>query len=108
MSTPGLVLAPPDGIGVVVALRPGGDGGTEPAGRGGLGDAQQWQAPLANALQQAQAIYLVGGAFVGIAYQPFILMLIGLQCGLWSYLRRLEREAAAPPRRAAGIRPALT
>ena len=55
--------------------------------------SSQWQAPLANALQQAQLIYLLGGAFVGIAYQPFILMLIGLQCGLWSYLRR--REAAA-------------
>lgn len=51
----------------------------------------QWQAPFANALQQAQLVYLLGSLFVGIAYQPFILMLIGLQCGLWSYLQRLEQ-----------------
>ncbi|MFC0205741.1 putative O-glycosylation ligase, exosortase A system-associated [Novosphingobium soli] len=55
------------------------------------GPDEQWQAPLANALQQAQVIYLVGGAFVGIAYQPMILTIIGLQCGLWSYLQRIER-----------------
>jgi probable O-glycosylation ligase (exosortase A-associated) len=62
------------------------------------GPGEQWQAPLANALQQAQAIYLVGSLFVGIAYQPFILMLIGIQCGLWSYLRRIESERAANER----------
>ena len=54
------------------------------------GANEQWQAPLASALQQAQLIYLTGSLFVGIAYQPFILMLIGLQCGLWSYLKRIE------------------
>ena len=42
-------------------------------------------------MQQAQLVYLCGSLFVGIAFQPFILMIIGLQCGLWSYLRRLER-----------------
>lgn len=57
------------------------------------GPETRWQAPLANALQQAQLVYLLGSAFVGIAFQPFILMLIGLQCGLWSYLRRLETPA---------------
>ena len=51
------------------------------------GADEQWQAPLASGLQQAQLIYLTGSLFVGIAYQPFILMLIGLQCGLWSYLK---------------------
>lgn len=63
--------------------------------------SQQWQAPFANALQQAQLVYLLGSLFVGIAYQPFILMLIALQCGLWSYLRRLEKPARAArvPRR---------
>ncbi len=61
----------------------------------GAGPEQQWQAPLANALQQAQLVYLLGSLFVGIAYQPFILMLIGLQCGLWSYLRRID---SAEPR----------
>ncbi|MCB2079379.1 MAG: putative O-glycosylation ligase, exosortase A system-associated [Novosphingobium sp.] len=61
------------------------------------GKGEQWQAPLASALQQAQIIYLVGAAFVGIAYQPFILMLVGIQCALWSYLKRLD--FAAKPKR---------
>ena len=52
---------------------------------------EQWQAPLAHALQLAQCIYLVGALFIGIAYQPFILMLIGVQCGLWTYLKRIDR-----------------
>ncbi len=55
------------------------------------GPGETWQAPLANALQQAQLIYLTGSVFVGIAFQPFILMLIGVQCGLWTYLTRIER-----------------
>jgi len=67
------------------------------------GPGEQWQAPLANALQQAQVIYLCGSLFVGIAYQPFILMLVGLQCALWTYLRRID----APRPRAGGSRAAL-
>ncbi len=69
------------------------------------GPGETWQAPLATALQHAQLIYLVGSVFVGIAYQPFILMLIGLQCGLWSYLRRVD--SPEPPRfapRRAGLK----
>ena len=54
------------------------------------GDGERWQAPLATALQQAQLVYLVGSLFVGIAFQPFIFMLVGLQCALWTYLRRIE------------------
>jgi probable O-glycosylation ligase (exosortase A-associated) len=54
------------------------------------GAHEQWQAPLANALQLAQVVYLVGSLFVGIAYQPFMFMLISLQCALWSYLRRVD------------------
>ncbi len=57
------------------------------------GQTERWQAPLASALQQAQIVYLVGSVFVGIAYQPFVLMLIGLQCGLASYLKRIETGA---------------
>ena len=60
---------------------------------------EQWQAPLANALQQAQLVYLAGSLFVGIAYQPFVFMLIGLQCGLWSYLRRIDSPRIMPVRR---------
>ena len=65
----------------------------------GAGPDVQWQAPLANALQQAHFVYLLGSAFVGIAFQPFILMLIGLQCGLWSYLRRIDSPAPRRPSR---------
>ncbi len=53
---------------------------------------EQWQAPLASALQFAQIIYLVGALFQGIAYQPFILMLIGLQCALWTYCRQRDSQ----------------
>ena len=56
------------------------------------GDGSSWQWGLATALQQAQLVYLVGAAFVGIAYQPFLFMLIGLQCGLWSYVQRTTRR----------------
>lgn len=55
---------------------------------------ERWVAPLANALQLAQCVYLVGALFIGIAYQPFILMLIALQCGLWSYVRRIDAPVA--------------
>ena len=59
-----------------------------------------WISPLADALQQAQIVYLVGGSFVGIAFQPFCYMLVGLQCGLAAYVGRLD-EAAAEARRLA-------
>jgi hypothetical protein len=49
-----------------------------------------WQWGLATALQQAHLVYLVGAVFVGIAYQPFLFMLIGLQCALWSHVKRIE------------------
>lgn len=61
------------------------------------GEDEAWVAPLANALQLAQVVYLVGSLFVGIAFQPFILMLIGLQCALWSYLKRIEGPANRRP-----------
>jgi probable O-glycosylation ligase (exosortase A-associated) len=58
------------------------------------GDA--WIAPLATALQHGHVIYLVGAAFVGIAFQPFIYMLVGMEIGFDGYLRRREKAAAAP------------
>jgi len=64
---------------------------------------ETWQAPLANALQQSLLVYMAGSLFVGIAYQPFCYMLIGLQCGLWSYLKRID----SPRRPVIGARPAL-
>ena len=64
---------------------------------------QRWQAPLAGALQYAQIIYLVGSLFQGIAYQPFILTLLGVQCALWTWCKladspgRLRLRTPAPP-----------
>lgn len=60
------------------------------------GGKQGWQWGLATALQQAQLTYLVGALFVGIAYQPFIFMLIGMQCALWTYLNRMDEAPAVP------------
>ncbi|MCW6537163.1 putative O-glycosylation ligase, exosortase A system-associated [Sphingomonas lycopersici] len=56
-----------------------------------------WGGALAGALQHAHLIYLLGGAFVGIAFQPFIYMLIGAQIGLDTYLTRRRREATWRP-----------
>ena len=67
-------------------------------------DGETWQAPLAVALQLGQIIYLVGALFQGIAYQPFILMLLGLQMGLWAYCRRSDSQGRRP-RRAARVEP---
>jgi probable O-glycosylation ligase (exosortase A-associated) len=66
--------------------------------RGREGAGQTWQAPLASALQMAHVVYLVGSLFQGIAYQPFVLMLVGLQIALWTYCRRTD-SPARPHRR---------
>lgn len=58
---------------------------------------ESWVAPLATALQNAQIIYLVGSLFVGIAFQPFVYMLIAMQLGLDTYLARRRNEAAWTP-----------
>ncbi|MBX9882628.1 MAG: putative O-glycosylation ligase, exosortase A system-associated [Sphingomonas sp.] len=59
-----------------------------------------WAGQLASGLQMAHLIYLLGGAFVGIAFQPFVYMLIGAQIGLDTYLARKREEAAWQPFRA--------
>jgi putative inorganic carbon (HCO3(-)) transporter len=56
-----------------------------------------WAAPLALALQQGHLVYLFGSMFVGIAYQPFVFMLIALQIGLDTYLTRRRHEGGAVP-----------
>ena len=58
---------------------------------------EAWVAPLALALQQGHLIYLLGAAFVGIAYQPFVFMLLALQIGLSTYLARLRKEEGIVP-----------
>lgn len=58
---------------------------------------EQWAATLALALQQGHLVYLFGSMFVGIAYQPFIFMLIAMQIGLDTYLTRKRRAEGAVP-----------
>ncbi|MDM7954932.1 putative O-glycosylation ligase, exosortase A system-associated [Blastomonas sp.] len=58
---------------------------------------ETWVVPLALALQNGQIIYMVGSLFVGIAFQPFIYMLIALQIGLDTYLARRRKDAAFRP-----------
>ena len=52
------------------------------------GEKDRWIAPLATALQHGQLIYLAGALFVGIAFQPFVFMLIGVQIALAEHARR--------------------
>jgi probable O-glycosylation ligase (exosortase A-associated) len=52
-----------------------------------------WIASLAIALQQGHLIYLIGSLFVGIAFQPFVYMLVGLQIGLDTYAGRRAKSA---------------
>ncbi|MEP3051927.1 MAG: DUF5935 domain-containing protein [Erythrobacter sp.] len=66
---------------------------------------EAWIAPLAGALQIASVIYIVGAMFQGIGYQPVMLMIIGLQIGLYSYCNRFEstqRKIATAMRKSAG------
>ncbi len=58
---------------------------------------EQWIAPLATALQNGHIVYMVGSLFVGIAFQPFIYMMLALEMGLSTYCRRREQEAGWRP-----------
>jgi probable O-glycosylation ligase (exosortase A-associated) len=64
-------------------------------------EATRWIAPFAAALQMGAIIYLVGATFQGIAYQPVMLMLVGLQIGLATYCARLDSVRAKLDRSAA-------
>lgn len=59
---------------------------------------REWMSMLAGALFQAHVIYLVGALFVGIAFQPFVYMLIGAQIGLSTYAARERRGEAVTGR----------
>ena len=63
---------------------------------------EQWAGALAGALQTAHLVYLLGAAFIAIAFQPFIYMLVGAQIGLDTYLARKREETAVR-----GFRPQL-
>lgn len=64
--------------------------------RGRDGKDEQWQAPLAVALQLASIIYLVGALFQGIGYQPVMFMIIGLQIGFATYCKRIDSQVDMP------------
>lgn len=55
--------------------------------------ADAWISPLANALQTAHMVYLVGSAFVGIAFMPFIFNLIAAEIGIDNHIRRRAQLA---------------
>jgi probable O-glycosylation ligase (exosortase A-associated) len=55
-----------------------------------------WISPLATALQNFQFTYLVGALFVGIAYQPFVFLMIGTQIGFDAWLTARERSRRRP------------
>lgn len=56
-----------------------------------------WISPLATALQNAQIVYLVGALFVGIAFQPFIYMLLAVQIGFDGFVRHKDRDTKREP-----------
>lgn len=60
--------------------------------------AQRWRS-LATALQHGQLVYLLGAAFIGVGYQPFMFMLLGLQIALASFVQHqvLPDEPKAKP-----------
>lgn len=62
-------------------------------------------ASLANALQIAHVVYLVGALFVGIAYQPFIYYIVAIEIGLVLAVKR--RAAPAESHRALVAKPSL-
>ena len=64
-----------------------------------------WIAPLATALQQFQLVYLVGALFVGIAYQPFVYLMLATQIGFDSWLTAGRRSGARQRLRPADERP---
>ena len=52
---------------------------------------------LAQALQAGHGVYLFGAMFIGIAFQPFVYMLIGLQIALAGQVKQRTAEASTPP-----------
>ena len=60
-------------------------------------ECKRWYS-LATALQNGQLVYLVGAAFVGVGYQPFMFMLLGLQIAFYSLMKRDWAGVEQPPR----------
>jgi putative inorganic carbon (hco3(-)) transporter len=56
----------------------------------------EWVAGLADALQSGLAVFLVSGAFVGIAFQPMYWYFIAIGISLNAYMWRVENPQAEP------------
>ena len=69
-------------------------------------DDMAWVSPLATALQHFQLVYLVGGLFVAVAFQPFIWMALAVQIGFDRVVARRERDPARRPAKADSPLPA--
>jgi probable O-glycosylation ligase (exosortase A-associated) len=65
--------------------------------RNPLDEEEAWAGPLATALQSCHLIYLLGAGFVGIAFLPFIYMILGIEIGLDTYLAARRRKATFRP-----------
>lgn len=61
--------------------------------KGRTGNGETWQAPMAQALQAASIIYIIGALFQGIAYQPVMLMIVGLQIALHNQCKAHDSRA---------------
>ena len=88
--------------------RAGPDGGDPPALPQGRRRTRRGSRRSPARCRPAHLVYLLGAAFIAIAFQPFIYMLIGAQIGLDTYLARKRAEAsfAADARKPAALRPA--
>jgi probable O-glycosylation ligase (exosortase A-associated) len=60
-------------------------------------ESEAWISPLATALQNFQIVCLTGSLFLGIAFQPFIWMMLGAQIGFDLHVGRKAREAVRRP-----------
>jgi probable O-glycosylation ligase (exosortase A-associated) len=56
----------------------------------------EWCADFADAIQAGFVAFMVCGAFVGIAFQPFIWYFFVLAISLRAYVQRVEASAGAP------------
>lgn len=62
------------------------------------GDASLvWVAELARAFLLSIVVYLAGGSFIGIAYQPYLYFVFGISISLKAYVERLHAIAAVGP-----------
>lgn len=68
----------------------------------------EWVVSLADALISAMLIFLAGGAFVGIAYQPFIFYMLGLTVAIDQYVIRAESENQARDKASVQVKEGVT